>query len=100
MYSVGEPLKPVSVRGVDDRHIVQDHRDRTRYAMDLEKEDKRPARTSKIMRQETPGLLVKKVNNRGYDDRNLVPETRKKIQHNKANSVFNLTPPIDHFQSV
>ena len=96
----GNPVNSKAVRGINEFDAVADFRNRVRHKLEWNKEVPRRVITTKqnlpMINQSTQFTGVA---NKGYDDRHLQACAREKLQHNKANSVFNLTPPIGEFMS-
>tara|TARA_R110000782_G_scaffold139752_4_gene232251 strand:+ start:2274 stop:2576 length:303 start_codon:yes stop_codon:yes gene_type:complete len=97
---VGKPVYSNVVRGMNESDAVSDMRNRIRHKIDL---GGVPPRRVIITKQNLPMInkstQFKGVANKGFDDRHLQITAREKLQHNKANSLFNLTPPTQEFLS-
>jgi hypothetical protein len=88
-----------SERGIDNRDVVKNMRDRARYNIAYSKDvDMRRPDTFRNNPKDIGKLKVKTpvISNRGSDLKDQVLEGRKKAQYNKANSGFmRFTTPVD-----
>tara|TARA_R110001632_G_C11345694_1_gene417886 strand:+ start:615 stop:914 length:300 start_codon:yes stop_codon:yes gene_type:complete len=88
------------MRGVDSRDIAKMLRDVEVRKIDLQRETPRLINLGMPLKSKNKTSIFKGVKNRGYDKKDLVKTSREKLQHNKANSSFQLTPFSPDFKSL
>ena len=103
MFSVGIPLAISLARGHDIQDKIKSARDIARFAIDNKKEVGEMMRYSRELKK-VPNLnpnlhtaIFKGLSSIGRSEDKLVEESRKKLQFNKANSLFNSTPYSNQF---